>query len=238
MPPNTPSLMSSELPIPSSLADKFFVANWMWTPEPGTLDVDSKLTTFPQGDRAFRRWYNSTAQVSSALVLITCDNSYTIYINGHQIGGGQDLGRADGFDIALSPGDNVFAVKATNAAPPPPPHHNPAGLITAIQINFSDGTSPDFLISDASWRTSANFTLPPDFTSPSLDDSTWVPSISLGTFSDGPFKQPTYPTISEDSSSLPPPVKPSSQYVMLHPIQVYIALMMASPNNAAEPQQS
>lgn len=165
--------------IPLDLATNFITAaNWIWTPE----DTPN-LALFPSGNRTFRRWYNSTRNVFLATILITADDSFTLYVNGKEVGIGTHR-RAHIFRAHLEPENNLFAAICTNSNGGHPVGF--AGLLAAVQLEYLDGGNPEFLISNTSWRgmkTDASS----GYASPSLDDTTWEPAIHLGFYSTSPW---------------------------------------------------
>ena len=90
-----------------------------------------------------------------------CDNSFTFFLNGRNVGSGSDFKKAFLFDLRpfLKPGDNLFAIDAVNHLPdnsasgarqPPPGTENPAGLLLLRPSAPPRCRQPDFA-SDDSW---------------------------------------------------------------------------------------
>lgn len=170
-------------PIPSALAANFRSASWIWTSE-------SNIRNPPAGVRAFRKTYTPPAgkTASSALVLMTVDNQFSLFING-QLAGESPKGNQSHwqssliFNVALNPGSNLFAVQAENLRDDPNgSDFGAAGILASIQIIFSDGTTT-LLSSDSSWRSIK--TVSADFASPSIDDSPWDTSTVVDTYGNG-----------------------------------------------------
>lgn len=192
--------------IPTDLKNKFFATSWIWTPEAEGINITA---IFPAGSRAFRRWHTSPdRQVSSALILMTCDNYLSLYVNGHQVypasGNLTHWSQIKVFDVALAPGQNLFAIECTNNDDIAP---NPAGILAAIQINFTDGVSPAFIVSDVTWNTVSSAS-PQGFESFSLDDTAWVSARPLAAYGSAPWNNlvelPSAIPVELDTSALPP----------------------------------
>ncbi|KAF8626634.1 hypothetical protein AX15_004775 [Amanita polypyramis BW_CC] len=119
----------------------FTNAKWIW-----------KTANYivPPYERAdFRYDFTSPGgkSASSAQILITGDNNYTLWVNGELIGGGNDWQTSQSYCVVLNPVNNVFAAETVNF----PPNNNPSVFISAIQVNFVGGSS-QIIVSDASWR--------------------------------------------------------------------------------------
>ena len=86
-------------------------AHWIWTsPSP---------TAIGEWECYARKTFDLTGKVTSAVVLITADNVYELYVNGTHIGedGGSDAifwRSVERYDIGklLKPGKNVIAARA------------------------------------------------------------------------------------------------------------------------------
>ncbi|KAG5634482.1 hypothetical protein H0H81_001804 [Sphagnurus paluster] len=118
----------------------------------------------------------------SALILITVDDQFSLYVNGNLVGSSPttpDIWKSSQkFSVPLSHSSNLFAVRGTNVG-------GPAGLLAAIQITFSDGTTT-IISSDASWRSAKN--IPENFEFPSVNDSSWSPATVLAPYGSGPWE--------------------------------------------------
>ncbi|KAJ7108127.1 bacterial alpha-L-rhamnosidase-domain-containing protein [Mycena epipterygia] len=167
--------------IPDALANAFVAASWIWTSEP-----DPPIS--PAGDRAFRRAYTSPVgkNAEAATIVMTVDDRFTLYVNGVEVAASPNVSdiwkSAQIIQVPANLSSNLFAVLATNL-----PNGNadgPAGLIAAIQITFDDGTT-DIISSDSTWR--ATESIPANFESPALDDSTWALASSLGQYGVDPW---------------------------------------------------
>lgn len=167
-------------PIPKALVDGFQSGTWIWTPE-----IDN--TNTPVETIAFRKTYTSPAgkSSSSALVLITADNLFTLFVNGRFVGASPNeteiWKNAMLFNVALEPVSNVFAVIGTNSYDPVT---HAAGLLATSEITFSDGTT-NLLQTDGLWLASKES--PENFASPSFDDSQWDKAALVAPYGKGPW---------------------------------------------------
>ncbi|KAJ6487240.1 hypothetical protein C8R47DRAFT_518775 [Mycena vitilis] len=155
------------------------LASWIWLPEPDLL------TTAPAGDVAFIKTFSSPTgkTATSALVAMTADNNFTLHVNGQPIGAGNDWQTAQVFSVALNTSTNVFSMLGVNSATDAPADANPAGLLAAIRIRYSDGSN-DTVVSDNTWVVSG--TVPADFPLPA-DLSAFVPAQVAVKYGSGPW---------------------------------------------------
>ena len=125
------------------------LGRWIWSPE---SDATQNAAV---GARFFRRAFDlpAEAKVKHARLRVGADNSYTVWLNGKEVGAGiawLDLPVLD-VSAALRPGRNVLAIRAENA--PGPEGHNPAGLIAGLEVEV-DGRPAIRVGSDKDWRVS------------------------------------------------------------------------------------
>ncbi|KAJ8520275.1 hypothetical protein ONZ45_g2857 [Pleurotus djamor] len=156
------------------------ISKWIWTGEnalPAAVN--------PAGPRTFRKTFASPCGkcAISTKVLITAENSYKLYINGHLVGSGSNFTSADVHYSALKSRSNLFAIEAVN-------NGGTAGVIATILIQYSDGTS-ERIITDESWRTFIGS--PKDFESPQTDDVNWGFAALQGKYGVKPWGKPTKP---------------------------------------------
>ncbi|KAJ7236184.1 hypothetical protein C8J57DRAFT_1479283 [Mycena rebaudengoi] len=175
---NSVTLASTD-PSPLDLS----AASWIWSDKGADLDT-------PVGILGFRKTVptasGKTAQ--TALILVTVDNAFNLYVNGEFVGSpAVSWSRARQFTVALSPDSNTFTVIGQNTEYPGQP--NPAGFIAAIKITHTDGTS-QIIGTDASWLR-GNFTNVTDNAFPlsqytstfmSTADSGLFPAVALGKY--------------------------------------------------------
>lgn len=152
--------------IPSPLPD-FSFASWIWTWE-------NPYANPPVGPRPFRKTVivPNGGFVDSLIVDITCDDIFTLYVNGLVVGSGMHWNEGRRWSITF-PRTNkvVIAVYATND----PVERAWAGLLASGVMwdsSIYSGKSYYMFTTDKSWRTLA--TAPPmGFERLSFDDSDW-----------------------------------------------------------------
>ncbi|KAJ6606954.1 bacterial alpha-L-rhamnosidase-domain-containing protein [Mycena sp. CBHHK59/15] len=189
--------------IPAALQSAFTSASWIWTSEPSPPNA-------PPGDVAFRFTYTSPAgkAATSAMIVMTVDDRFTLYLNGALVGSSPnttDIWKsAQILKVSLNSTNNLFAVRATNLPDVATGGAGPAGLIAAALITFADG-STTIVSSDNTWL--ATSTIPANFQSPSVSDSSWPTAASLGKYGVDPWDTqvviaaptPTVPTLTNSN---------------------------------------
>ena len=160
--------------------------SWIWYPEKDVNPADKA----PIGRCYFRRTFDLPAdnKITSAEWLVTGDNHFNAFINGAQVGIGNNFKAVSSFDIAdrLHAGKNVLAIVINNTGYDP----NPGGALGLLKITFAN--HPPLLIpTDETWKASkkamkvwekANF-----------DDSKWKAAKKLGPVGMAPWGQISTP---------------------------------------------
>jgi len=141
---------------------------WIWAPPAAQEQETVHL----------RREFELSRKPSRADVAIAVDNSYTLCVNGVEVGKGEGWSVAARWDVTtfLQKGRNVIAVEARNAG-------GPAGVLARLTAKFGGKTTR--IDSNTSWRASRE--APPDWTQAAFDDSAWDPAASLGSPPVGPW---------------------------------------------------
>ncbi len=114
------------------------LGDWIW--EAKTKDWQACLFW-----RAFD--LPATNSVTRAVMQMTVDNEFALYLDGRELGCGYDWEELYSVDVTAlltAPGRHVLAVKAVNVA-------ERAGMILGLRIEFADGQSME-IKSDSSWR--------------------------------------------------------------------------------------
>ncbi len=128
-------------PIPSAGARKIplKMGKWIWHPA-GT-------------EKPHACWFRKTfevpsGRVSGAVIKIIVDDAYTLYLNGNEIGRGDNWQKAGLYDVTKSTvvGTNLVAVEGRNKG-------DAFGLLFGMTVDMSDGRSIQ-IASDKSWQTS------------------------------------------------------------------------------------
>ncbi|KAF7358478.1 hypothetical protein MVEN_00898300 [Mycena venus] len=156
------------------------LASWIWLTEPNLL------TTAPVGAVAFIKTFHTPSgkTAATAQIAMTADNNFTLYVNGQPVGASLDSWEdAQVFDAALNASVNIFSVLAVNDGSTAPSSANPAGLLAAIHIKYTDGSN-DTVLSDSTWLVSG--TVPADFPLPA-DLSSFSPAEVATKYGAGPW---------------------------------------------------
>ncbi|PUB24803.1 alpha-L-rhamnosidase [Promicromonospora sp. AC04] len=160
---------------PAQVTDLTFDgASWIWLAE-GAL---------PNQDRAFRvtRTAPDGASAVQAEVLITADDSFTLWVDGVEVGATQPVEngwQGSRFYATDVSGDTtVVAIRGTNDAV------SPGAVLAVVRLTYSDGTT-SILATGSAWKAATNF--PADFARPDLDDSGWVGATEIATYGSGPW---------------------------------------------------
>ncbi len=122
-----------------------------------------------------------TSRIEEASIRLTADNAFELWINGNRRAQGGNWQNVYSYDLSddLKPGQNVIALKCTNA-------DGPAGLLVAGRIHVAGGKTIDFR-SDASWKVTLTET--EGWTEPGFDDSAWQPATVIAPYGGEPWKQ-------------------------------------------------
>ena len=154
---------------------------WIWS-DAGAAQKAMSETVY------FRRTVNLEAVPEEAFAVVSCDNSFSLYVNGKKTGSGKDFTRPNYINLQphLAKGKNVFAVAAVNHTPdnkPPsaekPPaeaESNPAGLI--IYVRTRTGGRVAEWGADQSWGWSK--VKADGWEKPEFAEQDWKPAVELG----------------------------------------------------------
>lgn len=158
-------------------APSFEGACWIWFP-----GDDARKP--PAGTRYFRGELQVPAagKIQSADLLITCDNLYSVWINGKPVGESETNNsawrRPKRYNVAelIVPGRNVVAVEGINTLP------GAAGLLVKLVVQPAEGQAVE-LSSNQQWRsTDEAFE---DWESPNYLDSSWPAARVVAKFGSG-----------------------------------------------------
>jgi hypothetical protein len=155
-------------------------AHWIW-------NESNAANSAPTGKIFFRRefYVPANANVRSARIHITADNSFKATLNGSPVLDGGNFHQLFGADVQkfLRPEKNVLVVQAENAGDAA----NPAGLIAALTIE--NGGATEQLLTDKYWEVCT-----------SLEKADWQPAVALGPREMAPWRlqlttppKPLYP---------------------------------------------
>lgn len=130
----------------------------------------------PPGKRYFRRSFVLPEKtVESAEILLSVDNFFVCWVNGHKIGSGGDFSRLTAIDVTglVKPGTNFLTILGENLGDGP----NPAGLLGALVVRYTDGEKV-VIGTDAQWQTTTKMTS--DWATNPQAEGDWVAAVDLG----------------------------------------------------------
>ncbi|KAJ7473539.1 hypothetical protein FB451DRAFT_293661 [Mycena latifolia] len=166
----------------------FVNSKWIWTSEmaTGSAPVDAL--------RSFRKAFVAPEGKTPVLAHILCvsDDDHTFFVNGRVVSSGP-FAVPRSVCVGLNPCLNVFAVKVQNSG------GGPAGLLVAIRVTYSDGTTST-LVTDASWR--VDMEVKPGFEGLAFDDSSWNTAYVFANNDQGPSKITAGGTATLDPESI------------------------------------
>ena len=156
--------------------------DWIWA-------NGSNMGDQPPGTVYFRKQFElPTGQpVTRALLLLTADDRFELWVNGHPAGKGSRR-KMSIVEVAnwLQPGTNLIAVEAVNEGN----SSNPAGVVGRLVL-FSGNSEPQIVPVDASWQTSRTVT--PDWNSAATTTMDWQPAAKVAHYGDSSLgKIPLY----------------------------------------------
>lgn len=119
-------------------------ANWIW----GDSAADGKVPDAGE-EITLRKQFQLASAVERGGAVVTCDNSFALYVNGRQVSRGEDWTQPQAIPLhpLLREGENEVVVVARNAGGGP----NPAGLYFEARLVLVDGTEV-IVASDATWE--------------------------------------------------------------------------------------
>lgn len=119
------------------------VGKWIWNDTPA-ISSPAKETVY------FRRSFTLKSKPSDAYCIATCDNEFTLWINGKRVSEGKDWTQpiTSNLRAHLKSGENSIVVKAVNQGDSP----NPAGFFA--EILFRNGSTANWqnIHSNADWE--------------------------------------------------------------------------------------
>jgi Protein of unknown function (DUF1549)/Protein of unknown function (DUF1553)/Planctomycete cytochrome C len=142
-------------------------AQWIW----GASAADGKLPASGESI-SLRRSFEVKGPLKRAGAVVTCDNEYTLFVNGRELSKSTNWNTVDAVPLenALKQGTNEIIVVAKNAGKGP----NAAGLFFDARLRFENGKT-ESVSSDASWQWSA--TLPDAKGKFKKEKAEWQPAV-------------------------------------------------------------
>ncbi len=168
-------------------------AKWIWSNTNAPSQTKAEVLYF-------RKNVTLPELPAAAKIVVVCDNRFSLFINGQQVGEGSDFNTPPAFDIRpfLKKGDNLIAVRAVNFLPghnepedgvePPPGTDNPAGLYIYAKMRAKmkgSEVNMDFA-TDGSWILTNQKTS--GWEQPSFAAANWQKAVELGAFSMQPWR--------------------------------------------------
>ncbi len=163
------ALLALTFAVPRASADE---AEWIWVGNTRAGDV------IPAGESGyFRKAINLRAD-AEAIIEITADDRYVLYVNGRQIGSGNSRGQMQQYDVSTSMdiGRNMVAVAATNV------RGDTAAIAVRVSIRPLNSNQWYTFSSDASWKSSSD--AEPNWQSAVFNDNTWSQASAFGPLGD------------------------------------------------------
>ncbi len=187
---------------PKTGTESAFVAadalpHWIWLSE---KEVDDQTVYL-------RKSFTLPADATSLKVLGTCDDEFTLYVDGKSV-----LSHGNWSEVAAQDLSNtlrlkdkkerpcVLAVRAKNSA-------GPAGLILRVLVQRGSATTA--VITDTSWK--ATDKAAEGWERPGFDDSKWSAAVSLGKLGDKPRDGVNAALFASKTVSRPPTATPVEQ---------------------------
>jgi alpha-L-rhamnosidase len=150
---------------------------WVW-------GAGAKAGSQPAGKMYFRKVFQLPADrpVKQATLLLTADDGFQLFVNGHTAGQGSTWQSLASPDITgrLQPGANAIGIEVTNGGNAP----SPAGLIGRLVVLFGTG-EPMVLPIDTSWQSSA--VAGERWAWADFDAANWKQATVIANFGDQPW---------------------------------------------------
>ena len=163
--------------VPPGVAPIIFSGQWIWGDSAAAGQIP------PSGETiSLRKTFELSNEVAQAGALLTCDNGFTLYVNGREVKKSADWSKPEGIPLRglLTKGSNTLLVVATNAGNGP----NAAGLFFEAHVLLPNDQSVK-IISDGTWEFSAEVPQTKDGTLDSMPSSwkpaTVIPSLDVWT---------------------------------------------------------
>lgn len=159
-------------------------SRWIWTSEPGTPGADV---------RYFRKTFSVGDAPTKAILAITCDNEYQVFINEKSVGMGSEWREPGVYDVTklIVRGTNVIAVRGENEAP------GAAGMLADL-----DGGRSFHIVSSNDWKWSKFEN--EGWTKTDFDDAQWLACKDLGADTTAPWNLKGWPKEFVDKEILAP----------------------------------
>jgi putative heme-binding domain-containing protein len=181
-------------PTPLAHAQPAAGASWIW------FNEGDPARSAPAGTCYFRKAFGIDRPfqkpVDEGTLDITADNAFTVWVNGVEVGKGNDWKKVYRFDVMkhLVHGRNVLAVKAENDG-------SAAGLLVRLAY-VPSGQSRLSQFSDATWK--ASKTAAEGWQKVEFDDAAWQSAKVIAAYGQGPWKGLVWEGGGDDRFAVPP----------------------------------
>jgi hypothetical protein len=141
---------------------------WIWA-------YAAASSAAPAGETlAFRRRFELATAPNAAVGAITCDNEYTLFVNGRKLQADANWETVEAVDLGpvLRAGMNEIVIVAKNGGGSP----NPAGLFFEARLRLSDGGEA-IVAGDAKWQLTRR--LPDDRGAFAAEPGDWMPAVAV-----------------------------------------------------------
>jgi len=128
----------------------------------------------------FRREFQLPPDVASASVTVVCDNWQRLFVNGHDMGMGNEWQSPRSYDVLgeLKPGGrNVIAVEGRNEG-------GAAGMALRFRATLKDGKKLH-VVSDGNWLCGSE--APDGWQNPDFQSSSWAKAVTVAKVGDAPW---------------------------------------------------
>lgn len=127
--------------MPNSVLAEEPVPQWIWTADSATLPE-------PKGSAFLRATFDLTAADTKAVIDITADDEFELYVNARRVGRGQNWQELQRFQIGnlLRVGKNAVCILATNAG-------GQAACVASIKLETPGGTTS--VVTGPLWKASS-----------------------------------------------------------------------------------
>ncbi len=153
-------------------------AQWIWTS--GTQVSDA----IPPGETCYIRKAINLRVAAEAIIEITADDEYALFVNGHSIGQGESSRDMQQYDVSqyMDVGRNMVAVAVTNRT------GTTAALAARVSVRPENSDQWYTFSTDDSWLTSIE--AEQNWQSAVYNDRSWTPASMFGPLGDtAPFDQ-------------------------------------------------
>lgn len=167
---------------------------WIWN-QPGAAQKAAPGTVY------FRKTFQLPEAPTSASAVITCDNRFTLYVNGKEVASSGDHNKPSVVDLRshLRAGENAVAIAAVNQPAAPDNKEadqaNPAGLLCYLRVRHQSqlGEAPVLRVwdmgSSSAWLCSTNKT--EGWRETAFVATGWAPAEELGALAMTPWSLET-----------------------------------------------